>query len=136
MTLIVLFLWAFAAATILPLSSEVPLAVEVARTGHWHVPVAVATVGNVLGAATTYGLARLAVTRAPEPSPRVARAAALLARYGSPVLLLSWVPLIGDVLVALAGAARMPLAPFLLWTTIGKAARYVAVAYVSWQLEI
>jgi membrane protein YqaA with SNARE-associated domain len=128
MTLLVLFLWAFAAATILPLSSEVPLAVEVARTGHWRVPVAVATLGNVLGAVTTYALARAAITRAPEPSPRGARAATLLARYGSPVLLLSWVPLFGDVFVALAGAARMPVVPFLAWTTIGKAARYVVVA--------
>jgi membrane protein YqaA with SNARE-associated domain len=128
MTLLVLFLWAFAAATILPLSSELPLAVEVARTGSWRLPVAVATLGNVLGAVTTYALARAAITRVPEPSPRVARAAALLARYGSPILLLSWVPLIGDVFVALAGAARMPVVPFLAWTTIGKAARYVVVA--------
>ena len=128
MTLIVLFLWAFAAATILPLSSEVPLAVEVARSGGWVIPVLVATLGNVLGAATTYGLARAAITAAPAPSPRVARAAAWLARHGPPALLLSWVPLIGDLLVALAGAARMPVAAFLVWTTIGKAARYVVVA--------
>ncbi len=128
MTLIVLFLWAFAAATILPLSSEVPLAVEVARSGGWVIPVLVATLGNVLGAATTYGLARAAITAAPAPSPRVARASAWLARHGPPALLLSWVPLIGDLLVALAGAARMPVAAFLVWTTIGKAARYVVVA--------
>lgn len=128
MTLIVLFLWSFAAATILPLSSEVPLAVEVARSGGWVIPVVVATLGNVLGAATTYGLARAAITAAPEPSPRVARASAWLARHGPPALLLSWVPLIGDLLVALAGAARMPVVPFVAWTTIGKAVRYVVVA--------
>lgn len=128
MTLLLLFAWAFAAATILPLSSEVALAVEVARRGDWHVPVLVATLGNVLGAATTYGLAWAAVTRAPAPSPRVQRAAGWLARYGPPILLLSWVPLIGDVFVALAGATRMRLVPFLVWTTMGKAARYVAVA--------
>jgi membrane protein YqaA with SNARE-associated domain len=127
MTLLLLFAWAFAAATILPLSSEVPLALEVVRTGQWHVPVLVATLGNVLGACTTYALARAAITAAPEPSPRVARAAAWLARYGSPVLLLSWVPLIGDLFVALAGASRMPVVPFLAWTAMGKAARYVAV---------
>lgn len=128
MTLLVLFLWAFAAATILPLSSEVPLAVEVARSGGWVIPVLVATLGNVLGAATTYGLARAAITAAPTPSPRVARASAWLSRHGPPALLLSWVPLVGDLLVALAGAARMPVGPFILWTTIGKAGRYVAVA--------
>jgi membrane protein YqaA with SNARE-associated domain len=128
MTLFLLFAWSFAAATILPLSSEVPLAIEVARRGAWALPVAVATVGNVLGACTTYGLARLAITAAPEPSPRVARAARLLAHYGPPALLLSWVPLIGDLIVALAGAARMPLVPMVAWTTLGKLVRYVAVA--------
>ena len=129
MSLLVLFAWAFAAATILPVSSEVALIFEVVRRGDWHVPVLVATVGNVLGAATTYALARFAMTRAPAPSPRAARASALLARYGAPALLLSWVPLIGDLIVALAGLARMPLVPFLLWTTAGKAARYAALAY-------
>ena len=49
-------------------------------------------------------------------------------RYGAPALLLSWVPLIGDVLVVLAGAARMRVVPFVTWTTIGKAARYLALA--------
>ena len=37
-------------------------------------------------------------------------------------------PLVGDVLVLLAGAARMPFGTFIGWTTAGKAARYVAVA--------
>jgi membrane protein YqaA with SNARE-associated domain len=127
-SLLLLFAWTFAAATILPLSSEVALALEVMRRDDWLLPVLIATIGNVLGAATTYALARFAVTRAPAPSPRVARASALLARYGAPALLLSWVPVIGDLIVALTGAARMPLLPFAFWTTAGKAARYVAVA--------
>jgi membrane protein YqaA with SNARE-associated domain len=43
---------------------------------------------------------------------------------------LSWVPLVGDALVALAGAAHVPFISFSLWTIIGKAARYAAVAWV------
>lgn len=128
MTLVILFAWSFAAATILPLASEVPLALEVGRRGSWAAPVAVATLGNVLGACTTYALARFAVTKAPRPSPRLERAARWVARYGPPALVLSWVPLIGDVLVVVAGATHMPVAPFVAWTTIGKAARYAALA--------
>jgi membrane protein YqaA with SNARE-associated domain len=128
MTLLLLFAWSFAAATILPLSSEVPLAVAVQRSSGWIVPVLVATLGNVLGACTTYGLARAAITAVPAPSPRTQRAAAWLSRHGPPVLLLSWVPVIGDVFVVLAGAARMPFGRFAAWTAVGKAARYVAVA--------
>jgi membrane protein YqaA with SNARE-associated domain len=43
-------------------------------------------------------------------------------------MLLSWVPLLGDILVLLAGAARMPAGRVAAWTLLGKAARYVVVA--------
>jgi membrane protein YqaA with SNARE-associated domain len=129
--LLILFLWSFAAATILPLSSEVPLALAVHRSDGWLVPVVIATAGNYLGACTTYYLARFATDRAaPAPSRRTTHATALISRYGPPALLLSWVPLIGDVLVALAGFAHMPFVRFSSWTLIGKAARYIAVAWL------
>ena len=111
-----------------------PLAVVVRSSDGWLVPVAVATAGNLLGACTTYWLGRGAVTVAEPTSGRVRRAAAWLARYGPPAMLLSWVPLIGDVLVGLAGAARMPFWTFALWTAVGKGARYVAVAFAAGQL--
>lgn len=123
-----MFAWSFAAATILPLSSEVPLALVVRNSGSWLVPVLVATTGNVLGACTTYWLARAAVAVASPISARVRHASAVLARHGPPALLLSWVPLIGDVLVLLAGATRMPVRSFVGWTTLGKGARYAVVA--------
>ena len=123
-----MFAWSFAAATILPLSSEVPLAFVVRNSGSWLVPVLVATTGNVLGACTTYWLARAAVAVASPTSAKARHASALLARYGSPAMLLSWLPLIGDVLVLLAGAARMPVWRFVGWTTLGKGARYAVVA--------
>ena len=129
--LVILFAWSFAASTVLPLSSEVPLIVTVRRTDGWLIPVAVATAGNYLGACTTYWLARIAVERAVHnPSPRTARATALMSRYGPPALLLSWIPLFGDALVALAGAAHMPFGPFSVWTLIGKAARYAILGWL------
>ena len=129
--LVILFAWSFAAATVLPLSSEIPLALAVHRSGTWLMPVVVATAGNYLGACTTYYLARFATDRAvPTPSRRTAHATVLISRYGPPALLLSWVPLIGDVLVALAGFAHMPFVRFSLWTLIGKALRYIAVAWL------
>jgi membrane protein YqaA with SNARE-associated domain len=130
-------LWAllvssFLAATVLPLASEVPLALLVRRYGDVLLPVAVATLGNFLGACTTYGLARLASAKlSPHPATQRPRALLLFERYGAPALLLSWVPLVGDAIVALAGAARVPLATFSIWTLIGKAARYVAVAWIA-----
>ena len=132
-------LWAllvssFLAATILPLASEVPLAVLVRRHGEFLLPVAIATLGNYLGACTTYGLARGAAGRlaasssSPSKSPR---ALALFERYGAPALLLSWVPILGDAIVLLAGASRVKFVPFSMWTVVGKAARYAAVAWLA-----
>jgi membrane protein YqaA with SNARE-associated domain len=127
-----LFVASFLAATILPFASEIPLAILVRRTGDLLGPVLVATVGNYLGACTTYLLARGAVRRfAPRAEASSPRAIAALRRYGSPALLMSWVPVIGDAVVVVAGAAKIPFAAFSLWTVIGKAARYAMVAWLA-----
>jgi membrane protein YqaA with SNARE-associated domain len=132
--LVILFLWSFAAATVLPLSSEVPLALAINQTGGWPVPVLIATLGNYLGACTTFYLARAAAARLQvDARPRARHAAALLRRFGAPALLLSWVPLVGDVMVALAGAARVPFGWFSFWVILGKGARYLAVAWLTLQ---
>jgi len=121
----------FLAATVLPLASEVPLALIVRRHGEVLMPVAVATLGNFLGACTTYGLARVAAAKlVPDSLNRPPRALRLFERYGAPALLLSWVPIVGDAIVALAGASRVPLVAFSAWTIVGKAARYAAVAWI------
>jgi len=124
-----LFGTAFIAATLLPAPSEVPLAILAARDGvAW--PVAVATVGNVLGACTTYLLARVAAERWVHAPETHRRGRALVERYGFPALLLSWVPVVGDGLVIVAGAVGMRFGRFLAWTVIGKFLRYWLVASV------
>jgi membrane protein YqaA with SNARE-associated domain len=127
-----LFMWSFLAATILPLSSEVPLVVYVRSYNQFLLPVAVATIGNYLGSCTTYWLARRAAmhfdkTRELAESDR--RAARLLRRFGQPTLVLSWVPIVGDAVVALAGASGVPFTRFSFWVVLGKVARYAAVAW-------
>ena len=126
-----LFASAFLAATVLPAASEVPLALLVRRDEALLVPVLVATLGNYLGACTTYAVARTASARVAPRTPGASRAARWFQRYGAPALLLSWVPIAGDGIVALAGAAHMPFLPFSLWTATGKAARYSAVAWLA-----
>lgn len=132
-----LFVWSFLAATILPLSSEIPLLVLV-RTEHTLVlPVLVATAGNYLGACTTYLLGRRAARELGRNGDWLrrdsgsVRAAWLFRRYGQPALLLSWVPVVGDALVALAGAIEVPLASFSCWVVLGKAVRYIVVAWLA-----
>ena len=131
MELWALFASAFLAATVLPAASEVPLALLVRRDQMLLLPVAVASLGNYLGACTTYALARAAATRFAASTDGTSRAARWFQRYGPPSLLLSWVPVAGDGLVALAGAARVPFLPFSLWTAAGKVARYAVVAWLA-----
>ncbi len=127
-----LFALSFLAATVLPLGSEAALAALVASREQFVVPILVATAGNVLGACTTYWLGRKAaqtLARRHKDTKREERAGRLLRRYGAPAMLLSPVPVLGDALVALAGATQVPPVAFLCWATLGKALRYAAVAW-------
>jgi len=127
--LIALFVAAVLAATILPLPSELPLALVVASRGEWLLPVAVATGGNFIGACTTYALGRGLLGERSTGDKQSHRAIALFSRYGAATLLFSWVPVIGDVFVFLAGAARMRADLFAITTLVGKAVRYVVIAW-------
>ncbi|MDP9194339.1 MAG: VTT domain-containing protein [Acidobacteriota bacterium] len=138
MDLLTLFLWSFLAATILPLGSEPALAGIVARRDAVALPVTIATAGNYLGACTTYALAMSAskAVKSERALRRLERAAALVRRYGAPALLLSWVPLLGDAIVAAAGAARISFVRFSMWTLAGKAARYAVLAVIiDWSIQ-
>lgn len=129
-----LFVWSFLAATVFPGGSEVALVVLVRTQHHVALPVLVATLGNYGGACTTYWLGRRAAKvlahRAPVPAPSP-RAAWLFQRYGAPALALSWVPVVGDALVALAGAGNIPFGRFSVWVVLGKVVRYLVVAWAA-----
>jgi membrane protein YqaA with SNARE-associated domain len=125
------------AATVVPMSSEPPLIYLVATEQHVVLPVLVGTVGNVLGACTTYWISRRATQALAEkrkPARGHARATRMLRRYGQPALLLSWVPILGDALVAIAGATRMHFGAFCLWVSLGKGLRYLAIALATLNL--
>lgn len=131
--LLTLFFWSFLAATILPLSSEAALLVYIGSYEQVGVPVLVATAGNYLGACTTYWIGRRtakALGKVPSQTAENTRGATLMRRFGPPTLLLSWVPILGDALVALAGAMRLPFSTFSFWVALGKGLRYLAVAGV------
>ena len=117
-----LFLASFLSATLLPGGSEaVLLAVVLRHPDQASAALLLATIGNTFGGMTTYGMGRLLPQHlAPEKS-------ALVRRRGPPVLLLAWVPIIGDALCAAAGWLRLAWLPCTLWMTLGKGARYALV---------
>lgn len=127
-----LFGWSFLAATIVPVGSE-PAVVVLIQQGYSPVAiVAVATVGNYVGACTTYWLASQARRKlAGTAGRREQRAASLIARYGQPALLFSWVPLLGDAIVAAAGAAQVRFLSFSVWVFAGKLLRYIVITWAA-----
>ena len=132
MDLVLLFLSAFAASTILPMSSEVVLAaISVSGSSDPLLLLAVATAGNTLGATLNWVIGRyLATWRgrfASLSEARFQRASRWFQRWGIWSLLLSWLPVVGDPLTLIAGVLRTPFIPFFLLVLTGKAARYVMV---------
>jgi membrane protein YqaA with SNARE-associated domain len=124
--LVGLFLSAFLSATLLPGGSEALLfAVLRVHPEQATLAMVLATLGNTLGGMTTYGMARLVPQRLAE------RPLALARRWGTPVLILAWAPIIGDLLCAAAGWLRLPLLGSALWMAVGKAARYGAVLWLA-----
>ena len=118
-----LFASAFLSATLLPGNSELVLvATLLGGTAPWPA-VLVATLGNTLGGVTTFAVGHVF------PSVKIdAKVVERVRRWGAPILLLSWVPFIGDALCVAAGWLRLPWLPSLAALAIGKFARYLAIA--------
>jgi len=101
--------------------------------------VAVATLGNSLGACTTYAVGRWGgrelVLRVFRMNPAsLARSQQFYARYGCWSLLFSWVPVVGDPLCAISGFFKHGWHCFLALVVAGKLARYVALAWLTLQI--
>ncbi len=126
-----LFASAFASATLLPGASEAVLAVLAHSAGHdAMLLLGVATLGNTLGGMVSWGLGRLLAYRFPAQglTDRYQdRAVRHLQRWGSPALLFSWLPLIGDPLCLAAGWLRVHWLAALVFIAAGKALRYLVV---------
>jgi membrane protein YqaA with SNARE-associated domain len=89
--------------------------------------VLVATAGNTLGGAISWWMgygAERAYERVTHHSGEL-RAVAWLRRFGPRACLLSWLPLVGDPLCAVAGWLRLPFWPCLAWMALGKFLRYL-----------
>lgn len=128
-----LFVSAFLAATLLPGGSEAVLALLAVRDEHepWLL-LAVASAGNTLGGMSTWAVGRFFGWRFPASrftQPKYDRPLRWLQQWGSPALLLSWVPVVGDSLCLVGGWLRVPWFAALVWIAIGKAARYGVIVY-------
>ena len=127
-----LFASSFLSSTLLPGNSEVVLvAMLLSGVSQPWLLVLIATMGNSLGGLTNVILGRFFPLR--EKSRWQEKAVGWLKRYGAATLLLSWMPVIGDLLCLLAGWMRISWGPMLFFLCLGKALRYVLLAWVTLQ---
>jgi len=146
-----IFMVSLVSATLLPMGSEPAVFGYVKLAPHmFWAAVLVATAGNTVGGAISYWMgvgAKRAVERikarreakhshehdqdeAHEPTRKDrwhAYAHAWIERYGAKTLLLSWVPLVGDPLCAVAGWLRLDFRACMVYMAIGKFGRYVTM---------
>ena len=124
------FTVAFISATLLPLGSE-PVVfglIELNPSLFWPA-IGVATLGNTLGGMVTWamGLASHQVLDKFNHSSHHMRAIEWLQRLGPKACLLSWLPIVGDPLCAVAGWLKMPFWPCVIYMAIGKFLRYLTM---------
>ena len=127
-----LFGSSFLSATLLPGNSEI-LLVALLTAGDT-APAALvvsATAGNTLGGLTNVVIGRFLPAMSAQRGHKLALG--WLTRFGPSALLLSWVPVVGDVLCVFAGWLRMPWLPVTLCLCLGKGIRYLVLAYLTLQ---
>lgn len=132
-----LFSISFLAATILPAQSELGLAgLIIAGDYNVWLLIAVASIGNTLGAVVNWmlgrGVERLRNKRwFPATQDQLDRTTRWYHKYGRWSLLMSWAPIVGDPLTLAAGVLREPLGSFLILVAIAKTVRYLFVAAIT-----
>jgi membrane protein YqaA with SNARE-associated domain len=130
-SLLALFTSSFLAATLLPGGSEAVLAGVLLTYPelHWQA-LGLATVGNTLGGMSSYLIGRFL----PDEKALLKKSGWSLhglewvRQHGTPILLLSWTPLIGDALCVAAGWLRANWAWAMLFIAVGKFVRYWMIA--------
>jgi membrane protein YqaA with SNARE-associated domain len=80
------------------------------------------TLGNTLGGMISYWMGRML------PQTQQLKHVDKLRRFGTPALLLAWVPLIGDALCLSAGWLRLNPWHSALYMVTGKFVRYALIA--------
>jgi membrane protein YqaA with SNARE-associated domain len=122
-SLVTLLGWSFLASTLIPISSEAALFAVLKLHADLAWPaIGVATLGNTLGGLTTYLIGRYIGSKKPLTQLERVR------RYGSPLLVMAWLPFVGDALCLAAGWAKLNWVAVALWSAAGRFARYWLVA--------
>lgn len=130
-----LFIGTFLSATILPFPSDI-IVIGIYEAGYPVLPCLVlATFGNLLGGLTNYyigykGHSEKLIKKFKLDQTKLDKWEIRLSKWGIYLGLISWVPLIGEPMVAALGFFRVKLAPLIITMFIGKFIRYFILTMV------
>jgi membrane protein YqaA with SNARE-associated domain len=128
-----LFLSAFLAATIFPLSSEATFLYAINNGMPLLNGLFFASLGNILAIVVNYwlGFWLYDKTKTKLKSSKTGRKSIYMGhRYGYYALLFSWLPVIGDPLTLVAGLVRLNFVWFLILAGSLRVARYLVLSYL------
>lgn len=132
MVYLTLFLSSFAAATLLPVASEAVLAYDITAGYNLYILLIVATLGNTLGSCVNYFLGKKGLDYLERKKyvkmSSFKKAEKMFDHYGAIVLLLAWVPVIGDPITFVAGVLHYNFKRFFFLVLFAKGIRYVVLA--------
>ncbi|MBN2111448.1 MAG: DedA family protein [Methanosarcinaceae archaeon] len=134
-----LFVTSFLASTILPLGSETLVVLLIQSDFDLVAVVMVSTFGNYLGACTTYYLGFKGRSDIIEryfsiSGKQLEKADRWFGKYGPYLLLLTWLPFIGDAITASGGLLKLDFKVFSIYVFIGKFLRYFVISYMALNL--
>lgn len=140
-SLLLMFVSAFLSATVLPGNSEivfVGLAAAILLPAEHYISAPIlalllsAVIGNSLGSLTTYWVGRWfpKADFSHSNNKKVRWVFSKISQYGELALLLSWLPVVGDLFCAVAGWFRLNWLSSLIYIIIGKTLRYLFLLYL------
>ncbi len=135
-----LFTGCFLSATILPFASEGFIIVALIKGMDPVICFLSASAGNCLGSTATYFMGVMCDNyiikkyfSVDKNNSAIKKAIERVNKYKSPILLLSWIPGIGDPIVLASGIIGIRLRDFIIYTYSGRIVRYIVmIAGFKW----
>jgi membrane protein YqaA with SNARE-associated domain len=133
-----LFITCFLAATILPIASEVFLITMLAAKYDPLSSLLIASTGNTLGSYLNFGIGYIGnpewLKKLRVKQKTIESWKASIQKYGAWLALLSWLPIVGDIIGIALGFFRANIFWSFIFMAIGKFIRYLIVilVYLYW----
>ncbi len=134
MTYLILFFSALISATIFPLGSEALFIYDIKEGYNLYLLLLFATAGNSLGSVINYYMGlkgeEYLISKKILKERQIDFYKSYFDKYGSVLILFSWLPIVGDTITFIAGILKFDLKKFLVLVIIAKFSRYLFLVWI------